>query len=300
MKEIVETIPNFSVSYQKDKSTFDKLKNFASNFPNTQLLNTQSDGDHNRSVFTIVGKIDALENLMFKLVKCALENIDLRKHKGEHLRMGATDVIPFVPIKNVSLEQCIDLSKRLAKRIWEDLSIPSFLYEESATNSLHKNLADIRAGQFEGMNKKLQLDEWKPDFGNREVHPTAGIIAIGARRCLIAFNVNLKTSDVNIAKAIAKKIRESSGGFKAVKAMGFMLEEYNIAQVSMNMCDYNVTGLHTVVEEIKKLAKEYGTEVLNSELVGMLPSKALVDSAINYLKLQDFAPDKQVLDYRIS
>ena len=179
------------------------------------------------------------------------------------------------------------------------MKIPSFLYEESATKPERKNLATVRKGQWEGMPEKLKQEEWAPDFGEREMHPTAGIMAIGARKCLVAFNVNLKTSDVEIAKKIASEIRESNGGFKEVKAMGFSLDDRGITQVSMNLCDYNTTGMHIVFDKISELAQKYGTEVLESELVGTAPAKALIDVAEHYLKLADFDAFKQTMEYKL-
>lgn len=179
------------------------------------------------------------------------------------------------------------------------MKIPSFLYEESATKPERKNLATVRKGQWEGMPEKLKQEEWAPDFGEREMHPTAGIMAIGARKCLVAFNVNLKTADVEIAKKIASEIRESNGGFKEVKAMGFSLDDRGITQVSMNLCDYNVSGMHIVFNKISELAEKYGTEVLESELVGTTPAKALIDVAEHYLKLADFDAFKQTMEYKL-
>lgn len=299
MKKIIEIIPNFSVSKEKDEDTFNALVDVSKSREDVLLLDAQSDVDHNRSVFTLIGSPDGVEEIAFMLTKCASENIDMNYHHGEHSRMGATDVLPFVPTINTTIEECIEMSKRVAKRIWDNLSIPSFLYEESATKPERKNLATVRKGQWEGMPEKLKDPDWAPDFGERKMHPTAGIMAIGARKCLVAFNVNLKTGDVEIAKKIAKEIRESSGGYKDVKAMGFMLEDRGIAQVSMNMCDYNTTGLHIVFDKISQLAKQYGTEVLESELVGTTPAKALLDAAQHYLKITDFDAFKQTMEYKL-
>jgi glutamate formiminotransferase len=223
----------------------------------------------------------------------------MNKHVGEHSRMGATDVIPFIPTLNMTVEECVAISKRLGQRIWDELKIPSFLSEDSATSPDRVNLANVRKGQFEGMPEKLLQPEWAPDFGERKIHPTAGITAIGARMPLVAFNVNLATSDVTIAKKIAKVIRASSGGFKACKAMGFMLEDRGIAQVSMNMVNYEVTPLPVVYEMIKSLAERYGTYVVGSEIVGLTPAKALLDCADYYLKLENFDCKNQVMEYHL-
>ena len=227
------------------------------------------------------------------------EVIDMTKHTGEHSRMGATDVIPFIPTMGVTVEECVAISKRLGQRIWDELHIPSFLYEDSATRPERRNLAACRKGQFEGMPEKLLQPEWAPDFGERKIHPTAGITAIGARMPLVAFNVNLATSDVEIAKKIAKVIRGSSGGFRSCKAMGFMLEDRGIAQVSMNMVNYEDTSLCTVYEMIKSLAERYGTYIVGSEVVGLTPAKALIDCAEHYLKLENFDCHNQVMEYHL-
>lgn len=297
--KIIECIPNFSVSEQIDSSAFRALIRTADSVAGCTLLNTHSDGDHNRCVFTLVGSPEAIEEVAFQLSKTASETIDLTKHSGKHPRMGATDVMPFVPLSQATIEDCIAVSKRVARRIWEELQIPSFLYEESAVNPLHRNLADCRRGQFEAMEEKLLQPEWAPDFGERKPHPTAGITAIGARMPLIAFNVDLNTPDVEIAKAIAKKIRGSSGGFPYCKALGILLENRNIAQVSMNMVNYEGTPLYTVFEEIKRLAAQYGVSVLGSELVGMTPAKAMIDCAEHFLMLKDFQCKDQVLEYHL-
>jgi glutamate formiminotransferase len=223
----------------------------------------------------------------------------MNKHQGQHPRMGATDVIPFVPTMDVTLQECIDLSKRVAQRIWDELKVPSFLYEDSATRPERRNLAKCRKGQFEGMPEKLLQPEWAPDFGERKIHPTAGITAIGARMPLIAFNVNLDTDNLEIAKEIAKAIRGSSGGFKYCKALGIMLEDRNIAQVSMNMVNYEGTPLFYAYEMIRTLSDRYGVKIIGSELVGMTPAKALIDCAEFYLKLENFNCREQVMEYSL-
>ena len=233
MTKIVECIPNFSEGRIAER--VEELVEVAKSIPGVTLLDHSSDVNHNRSVFTLVGDPDGIAEVAFQLCKKASEIIDMTMQHGEHPRMGATDVIPFVPIRNVTVDECVGISKKVAGRIWDELKIPSFLYEYSATAPHRQNLAAVRKGQFEGMPEKLLLDEWAPDFGERKIHPTAGITAIGARPPLIAYNVNLDTSDIEIANAIAKAIRGSSGGFKYCKAIGIMLEDRKIAQVSMNM-----------------------------------------------------------------
>ena len=299
MANIVECIPNFSCSKEKNEPAYDALVEVAKSVPGCMLLDAQTDGNHNRSVFTMVGSPEAIEEVAFQLTKKASEMIDMRTHKGEHSRMGATDVIPFVPTMDVTVEECIEMSKRLGQRVWDELKIPVFLYEDSATVPERKNLATIRKGQFEGMPEKLLQPEWAPDYGERKIHPTAGVTAIGARMPLVAFNVNLATSDVTIAKKIAKVIRASSGGFKYCKAMGFMMEDRNCAQVSMNMVNYEGTPLYVAYEMIKSLAERYGTYVTDSEIVGLTPAKALIDCAEFYLKARDFDCKKQVMEYHL-
>ena len=231
-----------------------------------------------------------------KLAKKAVELIDLTKHTGEHPRMGCVDVMPFVPVKDATNEECIALSRIVGKRIAEEADLPVFLYEMSATRPERKNLATIRKGQFEGMAEKVQQEEWEPDFGGRRIHPTGGVVAVGARPPLVAYNLNLNTSDVQIAKNIAKIIREKDGGLRCVKAMGFMLEDRGIAQVSINMTDYRVTPLYRVTELVKAEARRYGVQVIGTEVVGLCPMKVLVDCAEYYLQIEDFDFDAQVLE----
>ena len=232
MSKLVECIPNFSVSKERDPAVFQGLVDTANSVPGCTVLDVQTDGDHNRCVFTMVGSPAAVEEVSFQLAKKAAETIDMTRHTGQHPRMGATDVIPFVPTMDMTVEECVALSRRVAERIWKELGIPSFLYEDSAATPERRNLAACRKGQFEGMPEKLLQPEWAPDYGERKIHPTAGITAIGARMPLIAYNINLDTSDLEIANKIARAIRAANGGFKYCKAIGVMLEERNIAQVS--------------------------------------------------------------------
>ena len=213
--------------------------------------------------------------------------------------MGATDVIPFIPTMDMTVEECVDLSKRVAERLWKELSIPSFLYEDSASRPERRNLAACRKGQFEGMPEKLLQPEWAPDYGERKIHPTAGITAIGARMPLIAYNINLDTSDLEIANKIARAIRAANGGFKYCKAIGVMLEERNVAQVSMNLVNYEGTPIYYVFEMVRALADRYGVRITGSELVGLTPGKALLDCAEYYLKLEGFDARKQVMEYHL-
>ena len=300
MSKLVECIPNFSVSKETDPVVFQGLVDVANSVPGCVLFDVQSDGSHNRCVFTLLGNPDAIEEVAFQLCKKASETIDMTKHVGQHPRMGATDVIPFVPqTKDVSVQDCIEMSKRVAQRIWDELKIPSFLYEDSATRPERRILATCRKGQFEGMPEKLLQEEWAPDYGERKIHPTAGITAIGARMPLVAFNVNLDTSDVEIAKKIAKAIRGSSGGFKYCKALGIMLEDRNIAQVSMNMVNYEGTPLYYAYEMVRALADRYGVRIIGTEIVGLTPAKALIDCAEYYLKIENFNCHEQVIEYHL-
>ena len=294
MEKIVQCIPNFSEGRRTD--VLEALAETARSVPGAMLLDYSSDTSHNRSVFTLVGNLEGIEEAAFALTKKAAELIDLRKHTGAHPRMGAVDVLPFVPIKGVSMEECVHLSKRVAERIYHELQIPSFFYEEAASSPQRVNLADVRRGEFEGMAEKLLMEEWAPDVGEREVHPSAGIMAIGARMPLIAYNVILDTDDIAIADRIAKMVRGSSGGFKYCKAIGVMMEDRGKVQVSMNMVNYLQTPLYRVFEVIKREAARYGVQVLGSEIVGMTPAKALVDTAGYYLQLEAFEDNKQVLE----
>ena len=269
MAKLVECIPNFSVSREQDEAVFQGLVDVANSIPGCTLFDVQSDGSHNRCVFTLIGSPAAIEEAAFRLAEQAAATIDMTKHVGQHPRMGATDVIPFVPQIDVTVEECVAMSKRVAQRIWEELKIPSFLYEDSAT---------------------------RPE---RKIHPTAGITAIGARMPLIAFNVNLGTSDLEIAKKIAKAVRGSSGGFQYCKAIGIKLEERNIAQVSMNMVNYEGTPLYYALEMIRMLAGRYGVPVIGTELVGLTPAKALIDCAEHYLQIENFDCKKQVMEYHL-
>ncbi len=299
MAKLIECIPNFSVSKEVDPEVFQGLVDVANSVPGCTLLNVQTDGSHNRCVFTLVGSPAGIEEVAFQLTKKATETIDMTKHVGQHPRMGATDVIPFVPTMDVSLQETVELSKRVAQRIWEELKVPSFLYEDSASRPERRNLAKCRKGQFEGMPEKLLDPDWAPDYGERKIHPTAGITAIGARMPLIAFNVNLDTDNLEIAKAIAKAIRGSSGGFQYCKALGILLEDRNIAQVSMNMVNYEGTPLFYAYEMIRTLAERYGVHIIGSELVGITPAKALIDCAEFYLKLENFNCREQVMEYSL-
>ncbi len=294
MAKIMECIPNISEGRRLD--LVEEFADIVRAVPGVTLIDYSSDASHNRSVFTFLGDPDQVVEAAFRFAQHAVEKIDLRVHEGEHPRMGAVDVIPFVPIRDMDMAECVELSKKLGERLANELDLPVFLYEESASAPHRKNLAAIRKGQFEGMAAKVLEDQWHPDFGGNRIHPSAGVVAVGARQPLIAFNINLDTSDVGIAKKIAKIIREKDGGFRAVKALGVILEERNIAQVSINMCDYKQTPLYRVLEFVRFEAARYGVHVVGTEIIGLAPMMAFVDAADYYLQIEKFDAAKQVLE----
>ena len=297
MAKIIECVPNLSSS---DHAVVEEIAGVVRSTPGVTLLNTSSDQSHNRSVITFVGNPEGVEEAAVRLSKIAARCIDLTQHKGEHPRMGAVDVIPFIPIRETAMDECVDLSKRVGQRIWEEAGIPVFLYEASASAPPRENLANIRKGQFEGMFEKVQQPEWEPDFGGRTVHPTAGVVAVGARAPLIAFNINLSTNDVSIAEKIARVVRQSGGGLTCVKAIGVFLKERDTAQVSINMTNYCLTPLYRVVEFVRFEAARYGATIVGTEIVGLVPMRALIDSAEYYLGIENFDPEAQVLEYRLN
>jgi len=296
MKRIIESIPNFSEGRDLDK--IDKIINSFRETENVKLLDYQRDEDHNRMVVTAIGEPVALKHAIIKAMGVAIDLIDMRKHKGQHPRMGAIDVVPFVPVKNITMTEAIEFSKEIAKEVASKYGLPVFLYEESATVSQRRNLATIRKGQFEGMVEKMKAPEWKPDFGPGKIHPSAGVTAIGARMPLVAFNVNLKTDDMKVADAIAKSVRHISGGLRYCKAIGIALKERGIVQVSMNMTDYTKTSLYRSFELVRTEAKRYGVNVIGSEIVGLVPMEALIDTAVYYMGIEKFTTE-QVLESRI-
>ena len=294
MAKLMECIPNISEGRRPE--LVNEFADIVRAVPGVTLIDYSSDASHNRSVFTFLGDPDQVMEAAFRFAKHAVEKIDLRVHEGEHPRMGAVDVIPFVPIRDMDMQECVELSKQLGARLANELDLPVFLYEESASAPHRKNLAAIRKGQFEGMAEKVLEDQWHPDFGGNRIHPSAGVVAVGARQPLIAFNINLDTPDVSIAKKIAKIIREKDGGFRAVKALGVMLEDRNIAQVSINMCDYKQTPLYRVLEFVRFEAARYGVHVVGTEIIGLAPMMAFVDAADYYLQIEKFDAFKQVLE----
>ncbi len=297
MAKIIECVPN--ISEGRDGAIIEAVIDRVRQTPGVTLLDYSSDPSHNRTVITFLGSLEGVEQAAFAVAQKAVELIDLTKHTGEHPRMGAVDVIPFIPIKEADEKECVELSKRVAERLWSELALPVFLYESSATAEHRVNLASIRKGQFEGMPKKLLTEKWSPDFGERAVHPTAGVVAVGARMPLVAFNINLSTSDIMVADSIARILRRSSGGFDCVKAIGVMLEERNLAQVSINMTDYTRTPLYRVLELTKAEAARWGVRVVGTELIGLAPMRSLIDSAEYYLQVERFDFDRQVLENHI-
>lgn len=295
LRKIVECVPNFSEG--RRKAVVEGIANEIRKISGVKILDYSMDRDHNRSVITFIGSPEGVKEAAFKAAEKASLLIDLREHEGEHPRVGATDVIPFVPLMGVSMEECVIIARETAKKIADVLSIPTFLYEEAASVPERRNLAHIRRGEFEGMKYKIMEEGWAPDFGPRRVHPTAGATVVGARMPLIAFNVNLGTDDIEIADRIAKTIRESSGGLKSVKAIGVMLKEKNTAQVSMNMVNYKETGLYEVFEMIKREAEKYGVDVIESELIGLMPLEALTDTVKQCLKLNDFSKGRVIENF---
>ena len=295
MKKIVECVPNFSEG--RRKGVIDQIAEAIATVPHVHVLDVQSDADHNRTVVTFVGEPGAVEEAAFRGIEKATELIDMNVQRGEHPRMGAADVVPFVPIKNVTMEDCVAIARRLGERVGRELGIPVYLYEKAATRPERQNLAEVRRGEYEGIKAEIATKpERLPDFGPRQLGK-AGATAIGARPSLIAFNVYLGTDDVQVAKAIARAVRHSSGGLRHVKALGLLVE--GRAQVSMNLTNYRQTPVHRVVEMIRREAERYGVSVTESELIGLIPNEALVEAAEFYLQLGGFS-SHQILENRLA
>jgi len=296
MKKIIECVPNFSEG--RHPENIEKIIASFRGKKGVKLLDYQTDEDHNRMVVTVVGEPQALKAAVIEAVGCAIDVIDMRAHRGQHPRMGATDVVPFVPIKNIGMEEAIAFSREVAKEAAEKYSLPVFLYEKSASRPERQNLADIRKGQYEGMAEKIKQPLWEPDFGPAKIHPSAGVTAMGARMPLVAYNVNLDSQNLEIADEIAKKVRHVSGGLRYCKGIGIELKDRGQVQVSMNMTDYTRTALYRAFELIKIEARRYGVNVVGSEIVGLVPMEALIDTAAYYLGLENFTME-QVLETRI-
>lgn len=295
MAKLVECVPNFSEG--RDKAVVEKIVDEVRKVEGVKLLDYSSDEDHNRSVVTMIGAPELVKKAVINAAKVATELIDMTKHSGGHPRMGATDVIPFTPVSDITMEECVELANEVAKEIgsWD---IPVYLYEEAATTPDRKNLAAVRKGQYEAFFEKIEKPEWKPDYGPQKMNAKSGCTAVGARVSLVAFNINLATDDVEIASAIAKKVRFIGGGLRFVKAIGLKLEERNIVQVSMNLVNYEKTAVYRAFEMVKMEAKRYGVSVVGSEVIGTVPMKALLDCAEYYLQVENFDIN-QILEKRL-
>ncbi len=296
MQKIIECVPNFSEG--RNRTNIDKIVAPFKSQEGVKLLDIQRDEDHNRLVVTVIGEPEGMKKAVVAAMGEAIAVIDMRRHKGQHPRMGAVDVVPFIPVKNVSMAEAVALSKTVAAEASQKFHLPIFLYEASAERPERQNLAAIRKGQFEGMADKIKDPNWAPDFGPAEIHPSAGVTAVGARMPLVAFNVNLGTEKIDIADAIARKVRTIGGGLQHCKALGIELAERGIVQISMNMTDYSRTALYRVFELIRIESRRYGVNVIGSEIVGLVPMAALVDTATYYLGLENFSPE-QILESRI-
>jgi glutamate formiminotransferase / 5-formyltetrahydrofolate cyclo-ligase len=296
MRTIIECVPN--VSEGRDRAAIDAMASAVRSAPGVRLLDVSSDGSHNRSVLTFVGDAPAVKAAVLALFREAVARIDLRAHRGEHPRMGAVDVVPFIPVRGSSIDECVALARDVGEAIASEFGVPVYLYEESASAEHRRNLAEVRKGQFEGFAEKMKDPQWGPDFGPVVPHPTAGAVAVGARPFLIAYNINLATRDLSIADRIAKTIRHLSGGFRYVKAMGVDLADRGLVQVSINMTNFRKTPLHRVFECVRSEAERYGVAIVGSEIVGLAPADALYAAAEHYLRLERFTPE-QVLETKL-
>src|SRR5215472_189335 len=297
-RQLIECVPNFSEG--RDAAKIDAIVQAILGVPDVVLLDREADADHNRSVLTFVGPPAAVADAAFRAVERAVVLIDLTRHQGAHPRIGAADVVPFIPIEGVTLEECVKLAEQFGARIWSQLKVPVYLYEAAARRPERANLENIRRGQFEALVSEMgRVSGRDPDIGEPACHPTAGAIVTGARKFLIAYNVNLNTPDVSIAKKIAKTIRFSTGGFRYVKSMGVMLTTRNLAQVSINLTDFEQTPMHLVFETVRREAERYGVAVVGSEIVGLIPKKAIELSAEYFLRYENFRPEL-VLEHRIA
>lgn len=293
---LIECIPNVSEGRRPEivAAMADAIRRVAG----VRLLDFSSDASHNRSVFTFAGDPVGVEQAVLALVERAVADLDLRTHHGEHPRMGAVDVVPFVPIEGATMADCVALAKKTGAAIADRFHVPVYLYEEASANPARKNLEDIRRGEFEGLAAKMATAGWAPDYGPAAPHPTAGAMVVGARMALIAYNINLATNRLDVAKKIAAAIRHSSGGFRYVKAAGFMLADRGIVQVSMNLTNYEKTPIARVFETVKREAARHGVAILESEIVGLVPSAALTAAAEFYLQIEGFKAD-QVLENKL-
>ena len=296
MRTVIECVPN--ISEGRDPERVREIADAVRAAPGVRLLDVSSDPSHNRSVLTFVGDAAAVKAGVAALFDAVVPRIDLTRHEGEHPRMGAVDVVPLIPIRGATVEECVVLSREVAAEIASRHGIPVYLYEDSAASEARRNLAEIRKGEFEGFAEKMKNPKWVPDFGPARPHPTAGVVAVGARSALIAYNINLGTNDLKVADSIARAIRHIGGGFRYVKAMGVALAERGQVQVSINMINYTKTPLHRVFECVKSEAERYGVSIVGSEIVGLAPADALFMAADHYLRLENFSSD-QVLETRL-
>lgn len=297
---LVECVPNFSEGRRPEVVAAIAAR--IASVPQARMIDSSSDANHNRSVLTFVAPPQFAVEAAFRAMEEASRSIDLRTHQGEHPRMGATDVVPFIPLAGATMQQCVELARALGERVGRELAIPVYYYEEAATRPERRNLADVRKGEFEGLRTAIGREPARePDAGPKDaIHPSAGATAIGARFFLIAYNVNLRTQDVQVAKDIAKQIRERDGGLKGIKALGFFLDDQKLAQVSMNVCNYQATGLLQVYERIEQLARARGVEIAESELVGLMPRDALPTGAAQRIRLARFDPAAQVIEEKLA
>ena len=296
MRTVIECVPN--ISEGRDSKIVSGIAEAVRSSPGVRLLDVSSDSSHNRSVLTFVADADGVRVGARALFDAAVPRIDLTRHSGEHPRMGAVDVFPIIPIRGATVEECVALSREVAAEVASRHGIPVYLYEDSATSEKRRNLAEIRKGEFEGFAAKMKGADWKPDFGPEAPHPTAGVVAVGARAPLIAYNINLATRDLGVADRIAKAIRHLGGGFRYVKAMGVELADRGQVQVSINMTNYRKSPLHRVFECVRSEAERHGVAIVGSEIVGLTPAEALVAAAEHYLRLEKFSTD-QVLELRL-
>ena len=294
---IIESVPNISEGRRAD--VLEAVAAAVRASGPARLIDVSADPDHNRAVLTLAGAPEDVRRAVEALVAACLERIDLRRHRGGHPRMGAVDVIPFVPVRDATMDDCVGLARRTGEAIAARHGLPVYLYEHAATAPHRRNLADVRRGGFEGFAEKMRDPLWRPDFGPARVHPTAGCVAVGARPFLIAFNVNLATADLEIARAIARAVRASSGGLPCVKAMGVLLQDRRQAQVSMNLTDFRVTPLRRAFDAVRQEAAGRGVDVAGSEIVGLVPEAALFEDAEAILRLEGFTPDR-VLERRLA
>lgn len=296
MNKIVECVPNFSEG--RDLEKLERILLPLKSAKNCTLLDYSSDKDHNRTVVTVMGEPQSVKNAIIEAMGIAICEIDMNGHKGEHPRMGAVDVVPFIPIKDMTMEEAALLARETAEEAAARFELPIYLYEKAAVSTARENLATVRKGEYEGLTEKMKLDDWKPDFGPDRPHPTAGATAMGARMPLVAFNINLGTDRLEVADQIAKCIRQISGGYRFTKAIGVDLKDRGIVQVSINMTDYTKTALYRVFETVKFEARRYGVPVVGSEIIGLTPMDALIDAAVYYMQIEDF-DRKQVIESRL-